>query len=225
MSGRTLAIGDIHGCLPALERLLQTLELEKDDTLVLLGDYVDRGPDTQGVIDRLLFLQEECRLYPILGNHDELILQIVDGETWKEGYWLSFGGQQTLDSYGVSSISDIPSEHLKFLRKCLNFCESEYHFFTHGNYIENKPLEKTPPNVLRWESLKTRMPGPHISKKVAVLGHSAQKETQDVLYTGYLICLDTYCYGNGVLTAFDVHTGEYWQTDKLGKNTVKKRLR
>ena len=165
---RTFAVGDIHGCRTALEALLGVLDLQNDDTLILLGDYIDRGPDSAGVLETLISLQEKCQLVPILGNHDELLLQIIDGATWQEGYWLSYGGVQTLKSYGTDSVAGIPSDHVDFLRGCPDFFELDYHFFTHANYQEKRKLDKTPTMVLRWESLATRTPEPHISQKVAV---------------------------------------------------------
>jgi len=225
MPGRTIAIADIHGCLAAFDRLLEVLRLQKEDQLVLLGDYVDRGPDSAGVIDRVLALKEECEVFTILGNHDELMLQVIDGETWKEGHWLAYGGKETLKSYGLESVEGIPSEHVRFLKDCLPYCESEHHFFTHASYLETKPLKKTPATVLRWESLNLRTPGPHKMNKVAVLGHTAQKKTHNILYLGHLICIDTYCYGDGLLTALDIHTGEYWQTSQNLEGVLRKRLK
>jgi len=219
MAGRTLVIGDIHGCLVALKTLLAELDIQKEDTLILLGDYVDRGPDSAGVIERLIQLKEECSLYPILGNHDELMLDVIDEKTWNLGKWLMYGGQQTLHSYGVDSAAKIPKSHSDFLRTCVTYCESEKHFFVHANYQETKPLDKMPPEVLRWESLNDRTPGPHVSGKTAVMGHTAQKNGE-ILYQGYLLCLDTYCYGSGSLTAFNIDNGEFWKTDKNGEDVT-----
>lgn len=215
MARRVFAIGDIHGCLAALDTLLDALELESSDSLILLGDYVDRGPDSAGVLDRLIELRERCFLFPIMGNHDELMLDVLEKRTWNLGRWLMYGGQQTMQSYGTDSVSDIPKSHVEFLRSCLPYCETDHHFFTHANYLEGKPLAKTPEMVLRWESLRVRMPGPHMSGKIAVLGHSAQKNGH-VFYNGHSLCIDTYCYGTGSLTAFEISSGEYWQADKEG---------
>ena len=216
MAQRVIAVGDIHGCLAALDAVLAVIDLQPSDSLILLGDFVDRGPDSAGVIDRLIELQEHCFFFPIMGNHDELMLNVIEENTWNLGQWLMYGGEQTMRSYGTDKVSDIPKEHIEFLRKCVPFCETEHHFFTHANYLEGKPLAKTPGDVLRWESLKVRMPGPHTLGKMAVLGHTAQKDGR-ILYSGYLLCLDTYCYGTGRLTAFEVNTGEYWQADRKGQ--------
>ncbi|MGL4552234.1 MAG: metallophosphoesterase, partial [Gemmataceae bacterium] len=72
---RTLAIGDIHGYSATLDALLQAVAPAADDRVVTLGDYVDRGPDSRGVIDRLIALHATGRLIPLFGNHDEMMLE------------------------------------------------------------------------------------------------------------------------------------------------------
>lgn len=215
MTQRVIAIGDVHGCLAALDTVLDAIAPQSSDSLILLGDFVDRGPNSAGVIDRLIELRERCHLFTIMGNHDELMLEVIDKNTWKLGQWLMYGGEQTMRSYGTDKVSDIPKDHIELLRNSVPFCETEHHFFTHANYLEGKSLATTPGDVLRWESLKARVPGPHNSGKMAVLGHTAQKDGM-VLYAGHFLCLDTYCYSTGFLTAFEVNTGEYWQADRKG---------
>src|SRR5713226_9326831 len=72
---RTFAIGDIHGCLVALDRLLAEVRPQPDDLVITLGDYVDRGPDSKGVIDRLLGLSQLCRLVSLRCNHDYTMIE------------------------------------------------------------------------------------------------------------------------------------------------------
>src|SRR4051812_30312448 len=79
MAGRTIAIGDVHGCLRALAALLDAIGPDWEDTLVPLGDYIDRGPDSRGVLDQLLALAKRCRLVPLLGNHEEMLIAAVQG--------------------------------------------------------------------------------------------------------------------------------------------------
>jgi len=216
MSGRIIAIGDIHGWLPALETVLAAVAPQADDTIVTLGDYVDRGPDSPGVIDRLIALEKQCHLVPLLGNHDELLLKFCEGQpatmSWED--WLAFGGQATVASYGAVP-AGVPAAHVDFLRRCRLIFETETHFFVHASYREDLPLDQQPPEVLVWDRIKWRLPGPHFSGKVAVIGHNAQK-TGVVLDLGYLKCIDTFCYGFGYLTAMDVHNGQLWQADKYG---------
>ncbi len=76
MPGRTIAIGDIHGCADALATLIAAIEPGPDDLVVTLGDYIDRGPDSRGTIELLIALAGRCRLVPILGNHDQMLLEL-----------------------------------------------------------------------------------------------------------------------------------------------------
>src|SRR4051794_17347253 len=99
MPGRTIAIGDIHGCSAALDALLDAIAPGPQDTLVTLGDHIDRGPDSRGVIDRLLALAYGCRLVPLLGNHEELLLAALRDRVALRR-WLTCGGVETLRSYG-----------------------------------------------------------------------------------------------------------------------------
>src|SRR5947209_8352154 len=108
---RTLAVGDIHGCLRALDALLAAVRLQPDDRLITLGDYTDRGPDSHGVIERLLELGDRCRLVCLRGNHDQMMLDARhDPMVLRE--WLQFGGRQTLQSYaprgGPGHLDEVP---------------------------------------------------------------------------------------------------------------------
>jgi hypothetical protein len=75
MKSRTIAIGVIHGCSAALDALLEAIGPRPDDIIVTLGDYINRGPDSRGVLDRLIDLIRRCRLVPLLGNHDQMLLR------------------------------------------------------------------------------------------------------------------------------------------------------
>ena len=213
---RTIAIGDIHGCLAALDALLAAIRPAADDTIVTLGDYVDRGPDCRGTIERLLALDRQVRLVPLLGNHDEMLLLVHDGYVQLYHDWLQFGGDATLASYGTRRAEEIPPEHVAFLRACRLYYETDGHLFVHGNYLADAPLDRQPRETLLWESLKTRQPGRHCSGKTAIVGHTAQKNCQ-ILDLGYLKCIDTWCYGEGWLTALEPETGRTWQVDKEGR--------
>ncbi len=79
MASRIIAIGDIHGCSAALRSLTEIIAPQADDTLIPLGDCVDRGPDSCGVLEQLLILRDRCRLFPLLGNHEEMMLNYLDG--------------------------------------------------------------------------------------------------------------------------------------------------
>ncbi len=216
MPGRTIAIGDIHGCSDALQAVLGEIRPTADDTIVTLGDYVDRGPDSCGVLETLIALQKRTNLVPLLGNHDEVMLAVCRGHTYFPEYWYNFGGDATLASYGVSEPRRVRRSHLEFLDKCKLFFQTRRHFFVHANYDPELPLNEMPRKMLLWKSLKDYVPAAHVSGKTAIVGHTSQKNGE-VLDLGHLRCIDTWCFGEGWLTALDIKTGRIWQADKSGK--------
>lgn len=210
---RTIAIGDIHGCSAALAALVEAIDPQADDTIITLGDYIDRGPDSRSVIELLLRLQDRCRLLPLVGNH-EIIFFHVQSNVEVLDFWLnSCGGTATLASYR-GRFEHIPPEHWRFLQQLLPFHESETHLFVHANYTPSLPLCEQSEQVLYWTHLNT-IPAPHVSGKQAIVGHTPQTSGA-ILHAGHLVCIDTWCFGSGALTAYDVDTGHIWQADKGG---------
>lgn len=213
MPGRTIAVGDIHGCSIALAALIQAIDLQSHDTIVTLGDYVDRGLDSKGVLDQLIALSSRCHLVPILGNHDEMMLHARDSDSDFED-WMTIGGDATLDSFcSTGTLSHILAEHFQFLEQCVSYFETDTHFFVHANYKPDLPLDQMDDHTLRWLSLRDSVPGPHCSGRIALLGHTPQP---DVLDLGHLICIDTDCCNAGWLTAIDVASCQLWQVDDTG---------
>jgi len=215
MPGRTIAIGDIHGCSAALGALMDAIRPRPEDTIVTLGDYINRGPDSRGVIGRLIDLGRRCRLVPILGNHDRMLLEARSG--LHPTTWLGMGGLATLDSYGPGrDLGLIPDQHFEFLKGCHDFHEIGTHIFVHANYFPDIPMAEQPVGMLRWESLRDMTPGPHESGKTVIVGHTSQK-TGEVLDLGHLKCIDTFCHGGGWLTALEVRNEEVWKADREGE--------
>lgn len=221
MAGRTIAVGDIHGCRAALAAVLDAARPGPTDTVVTLGDSIDRGPDSRGVIDDLLALAGHCRLVPLLGNHEELLLAaLADREGLRR--WLALGGADTLRSYGWApggprrAVADwIPPAHRAFLAGLRPYHETATHLFVHAGYVPDLPLEQQPRLALRWRVTDTRTAVPHQSGKVAVVGHTPQR-SGEVFDLGFLRCIDTDCVRGGWLTALDVGSGEVWQADRAG---------
>ncbi len=211
---RTIAIGDIHGCSAALRALLAAIQPAADDTLVPLGDYVDRGPDSRGVIDLILDLERQCHVVPILGNHELMLLDALANPRMIAP-WLECGGDATVKSYG-GRLTGIFPEHLEFIRRCRRYYETDTHFFVHANYAADVPLDEQPDYLLFWEHLFFHTPAPHENGKIAVVGHTSQK-TAEIFDIGHVICLDTFCHGGGWLTALDVESGRIWQADRSGR--------
>ena len=210
---RTIAIGDIHGCSKALAALIDAIAPNSSDLLVMLGDYVDRGPDSRGVLDLLLELQQQCRLLPLLGNHELMMLSVMAGEM-DSSIWERYGGSETLGSYNWD-LAHVGEAHRAFLGSCWRFFETDTHLFMHANYIADLTLDEQPEDVLFWTHVSSVLPPPHRSGKKAIVGHTPQIDGE-ILDLGHLICIDTCCFAGGWLTAYDVETGYAWQADRLG---------
>jgi len=216
MSGRLIAIGDIHGCAAALDTLLAAIAPQADDTIVALGDYVDRGPDSKGVIDRLIALGSRCKLIALHGNHEEMMLDVVrDGQP--PFRWLQYGGVETLDSYRFAGDMSVVSQaHRDFFASMRDFYETNDYFFVHANYDPDLSLAEQPRQLLRWMKLTDMTPPPHRSGKRAIVGHTHDRNGE-IFDIGHLVCIDTFCYGGGWLTALDVDSGQLWQSNLAGE--------
>ncbi|MEK6233679.1 MAG: metallophosphoesterase, partial [Planctomycetales bacterium] len=174
---RVLAIGDVHGCLTALRTLEHGVPFRPDDQIVTLGDYVDRGPNSHGVVDWLIHRMQARNLIPLRGNHEIMMLGARDDPTQRKE-WLRCGGDATLASYSpledAGKLADVPDEHWEFFqRDCRDWHETETHFFVHANAYPDCPLAQQPEYMLFWERFEN--PAPHESGKIMVCGHSSQK--------------------------------------------------
>jgi serine/threonine protein phosphatase 1 len=214
MTDRIIAIGDIHGCALALATLTEAIQPTEQDTLVFLGDYIDRGPDSRGVLDQVIALSQRCTVVPLLGNHEEMLLAVLEGGQSEIKFWLTFGGAAALSSYGWRGGPDlrpedvrrlVPGEHVEFLKTCRDYFETVRHIFVHAYCDPNLPLHQQKWGGLRWASLPP-VPERHCSGKVAIVGHTPQKNGE-FLDLGYLKCIDTFCHGGGWLTALEVEGG------------------
>lgn len=213
MSGRTLAIGDIHGCDTALEALIPLASVTAADTVVVLGDVVDRGPGSRQVVERLLALARECRLVLILGNHEQMMVESLSGNGPVQA-WLRYGGRETLASYGDDPRS-IPREHLDFLRSGRAYWETDSEVFIHANLEPGVALNEQTEEWLRWTHLSGHeVPLP--SGKRVICGHTPQTSGIPLTFPGWT-CIDTYACGTGWLTCLDAGSDDYYQADQSGR--------
>ncbi|MEB3883845.1 metallophosphoesterase family protein [Lyngbya sp. CCY1209] len=216
---RILAIGDIHGCSNAFDTLIKMVNPGEGDRIITLGDYVDRGPDSKGVIDRLIELHKGGQLVALRGNHEIMMLEARSHPNALNG-WKMSGGHETLLSYNSSSkkprLEDVPAEHWEFLEQtCVDCWEEETHFFVHANADPDRPLSEQSDHDRFWAKFYNARP--HHSGKVMVCGHTSQKSGQPLNY-GYAVCIDTRVYSNkGWLTCLDVTTGRMWQANQKGE--------
>ena len=210
---RTFAIGDIHGCSVALKRLDSQLRFSTEDTVVLLGDYVDRGPDTKGALDYIIELQSRCRLIPLRGNHEIMMLRARDDRS-AIMEWEGCGGDETLASYKAQSFADIPASHWKFLSSTQAYYETKTDFFVHAGVDPNEALADQPDYMLYWEFFED--PAPHRSGKRMICGHTSQKSGRPK-NVGHAVCIDTYAHGGGWLTCLEMKSDRYWQANQQGQ--------
>lgn len=214
----TYAIGDIHGRLGALRKLLVELDPFKD-RLVFLGDYVDRGPDSSGVLDLLVEVASECpRTVFLRGNHDWLMLHArSDAEQRK--YWREkCGGMATLKSYPGGSLSGVPMAHWFFLENtCRDSFETDNHIYVHGGLEPDLPLPQQSVRTLHWRRIFEA--APHFSGKRVVCGHTQQISGMP-LNLGHTLCVDTREW----LTAVNVNNNSFVQARNDGAFREFKRL-
>jgi serine/threonine protein phosphatase 1 len=219
---RVYAVGDVHGRLDALQPLIRTIadDLEaappsQPAMLVFLGDYVDRGPESRGVVDMILRMKGQAGLEvrTLKGNHEEALLQFLAQPTFGAA-WLEHGGGATLASYGVqppASRTDpdawaevsaafaeaLPPEHLAFYRGLELMLDLGDYAFVHAGVRPGVPWNQQAERDMLWirqEFLQEKGP----FGKVIVHGHTPMEEAQVLPHR---IGVDTGCYATGVLTA------------------------
>jgi serine/threonine protein phosphatase 1 len=207
------AIGDIHGMRDKLEKLLESLPLQPDDHLVFIGDYVDRGPDSAGVVDRLVQLARRQRCTFLMGNHEAMFLSYLgwDGAAYFGGdAFLQNGGTATLFSYGhleLRSKFSLPTAHERFFRELkLSYLEGQYAFVHAGLSRESMrlsdiryALEQEKPRNLLWTRATASLP--HSLGVTVVYGHTPMPDMQVRWNLPYSIGIDTGAVYGGPLTA------------------------
>jgi serine/threonine protein phosphatase 1 len=214
------AVGDVHGRLELLDAMLEAIAGEaeraiaagKSTTVVFLGDYIDRGPATRQVIDRLIELSNNRQFESIFlrGNHEQFLLDLIDGRA-SSTIWLDYGGIETLKSYGVelteTETSDptrlaestrkvIPTAHIAFLRSLgLTEARGDY-LLVHGGLRPDRLLsEQSDADFLWYRSYSDEIP---VHRKVVVHGHTPHERPVDGRWR---IDVDTEAWASGVLTS------------------------
>lgn len=141
---RVIAIGDIHGCYRTLKALLyKKIKITKNDEIIFLGDYIDRGPKSKKVLKHILkLIEEEYNITCLMGNHELMLLNSLKSPIDYRN-WLRFGGKETLDSFKVLHPKDINPKYLVFLNKLFYFKSHEKFIFVHGglNFDKKNPLK------------------------------------------------------------------------------------
>ncbi len=225
---RAYAVGDVHGRLDLLEQLLAMIHADiesrgrRETLLVFVGDLIDRGPNSAEVVERLRsYRQEGVRPIFLLGNHEEVLLRILDGETSLIPSWLRFGGAECLRSNGadqeeISAIADaealgairktIPDAHQQFLRGFDDTLRFGDYLFVHAGIRPGIELDQQRQSDLRW------IREPFLLDEtdhgfVVVHGHTICRAVEE---RPNRIGIDTGAYATGVLTAIGIEGTRRW---------------
>lgn len=234
---RAYAIGDVHGRLDLLDSILTRIAADNAarkparTTIVFLGDLIDRGPQSAQVVERLrTYRPAFAKPVFLMGNHEEVLLRIVAGETDIIPDWMRFGGAECARSYGLDPVDlecreptsalrllrrSIPKEHLNFLSGFADTASFGRYLFVHAGVRPGVPLAKQAAQDLRW------IRAPFLDDetdhgRIVVHGHTISEEIDE---RPNRIGLDTGAYWSGVLTAVGLEMNERWflQTgDALG---------
>ena len=225
---RAYAIGDVHGRLDLLDQLLDRIRIDcarrapRKTYLVFLGDLIDRGPDSRGVIDRLLAdpLPAMKPVY-LMGNHEEAMLAVLEGRKGVLWNWLKFGGAECIESYGLDPVAlaqrredealtliqnAVPKEHNLFLMSFADTFSFGDYLFVHAGIRPGLPLDRQSPKDLRWirEPFLTD-PGDH--GQIVVHGHTIVESVEEF---GSRIGIDTGAYRSGILSAIAIEDEQRW---------------
>lgn len=237
---RAYAIGDVHGRLDLLDKLLARIEAENSEnparraSIIMLGDLIDRGPNSAEVIERLrTYSPDGAKVHFVMGNHEEVMLRVLDGEPGMLESWLRFGGKATLRSYGIEPApiaampeseatqalrAALPAEHRAFLEGFTDTISFGDYLFVHAGIRPGVSLADQTESDLRW------IRDPFLDDEsdhgfIVVHGHTISNEVE---VTANRIGVDTGAYCTDVLTALAIEGPKRWllQTSPEGVERV-----
>ena len=228
---RAYVVGDVHGRLDLLEPLLEKIHADieargkRDNLLVFVGDLIDRGPSSAQVVELLRnYNRSGVRPIFLLGNHEEVLLRILDGDASLIRNWMTFGGAECFRSYGgdpkqLARLSDddavasvrrvVPQEHVAFLRTFSDTCRFGDYLFVHAGIRPGVALEEQRQSDLRWIREPFLLDDTDHGF-VVIHGHTIQPEVQEKRNR---IGIDTGAFTTGVLTALAIEGKERWFID------------
>lgn len=224
--GRLFAIGDIHGCPNELAAILKAIAPGADDTVVFVGDYVDRGPSARDAVEVILELQQgPANIITLKGNHEDMMLSFLGYNGHHGDSFLFNGGAATMDSYGVGeedldhAAERIPEKHLRFYRNLsLSYLRPPY-FFVHAGIAPARQLEEQDSEDMLWirQEFITRE---HETGVIVVFGHTPMRGV--MIDLPYKLGIDTGLVYGGKLTCLEFNEGVIYQCER-GSRRVKAR--
>ncbi|WP_324870717.1 metallophosphoesterase family protein [Sphingomonas psychrotolerans] len=225
---RIYAIGDIHGRLDLLNLMLDRIAQDDrargaaESHLILLGDLIDRGPQSADVVQRAIELERtRARTHFLLGNHEEVFLKAIGGDLKALAFFTRIGGKETILSYGIADAdyrnagfpellelwrANVPPAHIEFLNRCEDLLVFGDYAFVHAGVRPDRPLDSQKASDLRW--IRDEFLG-HSGdfEKIIVHGHTI---TEDVESLAHRVGLDTGAYLSGKLSAMGFEGTERW---------------
>lgn len=236
---KTYAIADLHGRFDLLCRAIDLVEKDAGDeggTLVVLGDFVDRGPQSRSIIDLLMAgpQREKWRWVVLQGNHEAMMLECLGNPNILR-WWIGNGGAATLQSYGYSHGDalhplKIPAEHLEWLRSLPVTHEDEHHIFVHAGVPFDQPLAEARPETLQWMlypgdvehgDAEFHADEQHVSGKHIVHGH--HQSANHPLLKPHRTNLDSFAWatGHSAIGVFDGPGGPVKILDAIARPDVR----
>jgi serine/threonine protein phosphatase 1 len=221
-SGRLFAIGDIHGCVDELTAMLSSINPARGDTVVFVGDYIDRGPATRDVIEVLLALGRDAAEYVFLkGNHEDMMLSFLGLPGHYGESFLFNGGAPTLESYGISegslAVEQIPASHVDFLKTLATSYLHPPYLFVHAGIAPLRQLEEQSVEDMLWIRQEFIF-NPHQLGITVVFGHTPMRAVMVDL--PYKLGIDTGLVYGGKLTCIEFNEGVLYQVSR-GSRQVK----
>lgn len=210
---KTFVIGDIHGCYQAFQELWRKISpVSADDTVIFLGDYIDRGPESRQVVDEILTIRKNLpRVITLLGNHEQMLLHYMEGRG--DSPFLAVGGTQTLTSYGLTPHCNerlcLPKEHEDFFRYLLPFWQNKEAIYVHAGLMPARPLALQPRSWLLWARDEFFASDYDFGKPV-IYGHTPLREPR---LEHHRIGIDTGAVYGGRLTCLVLPDLEFIQVD------------
>jgi serine/threonine protein phosphatase 1 len=212
---RLFAIGDIHGCFDEFREMIEKINPSMDDKLILLGDYIDRGPGIKETIDYILSLKEQgFDIVALKGNHEVLMLHALS--TGNYFNWLNNGAESTLASFGIGMHDPLDSRYLDFFKDLLWYYQHDNYLFVHAGFSNSDPFTDYDPMV--W-TRNERYTHPLLTDKIIIHGHTPITREQcikNVRRKKNVLNIDTGCVykelGYGVLTAIELPSQELFFT-------------
>ena len=212
MNQRIFAIGDIHGCYDRFKELVeQHIVLSESDKLILLGDYIDRGSQSKEVIDYIIELQRSgYDVVPLTGNHEAMLLDALNDRS-AVTLWFINGGYKTMQSFGISRLSELAPAYIGFFRNLRDYYEFENFLFVHAGFNDTIEDPFSDRHSMLWESRQEYL-HPLLKDRTIVHGHQTIKLSsliERIDQHARVINIDTGCVyadsmGYGKLTAIEL---------------------